>query len=73
MYFMQIRYSVNVATKNMEFRTSNQAIYIIYEQPATVILHDIREICLYRFLCGAGVLSASNLFAYENIIFISMV
>jgi hypothetical protein len=40
----------------MEFITSNQAIYIIYEQPAMVILHDNREICLYRLLCGGGVL-----------------
>jgi hypothetical protein len=28
-YFIQIRYSVNVATKNIEFRISNHVIYVL--------------------------------------------
>ena len=54
-----MRYSVNVATKNIEFRTSSQVIY-----DDDVVVYSLREICLYLFMFSGF---ASKIKYYNNL------
>lgn len=57
-----MRYSVNVATNNMEFRMSSQAIHDDDDDARSSNSH--REICLYLFMFSGF---ASKIKYYNNL------
>ena len=52
-----MRYSVSVTTNNREFRMSKKVI----QRKMAVILHYIREICLYLFMFRAKIKYYNNI------------